>query len=354
MKIIITGGAGFVGSSLAVKLKQKYPQYTIFAVDNLVRRGSELNLPVLIKHGIIFKHADIRIADDLTELPLVDIIIDASADPSVLAGIDSSTVKLIQSNLWGTVNLLELAYKQKAKFIFLSTSRVYPFGLLNEINLEEQESRFELAEKQSLLGISIRGIAENFSMTGARSFYGAAKLSSELLIQEYIELKGLHATILRCGVIAGPGQFGKIDQGVVVFWLANHFWKKGLGYFGFGGTGKQVRDILHIEDLFDLMDLMLHQFNRVSGKTLNVGGGLKNSISLVELTKMCETITGNKVPITNVPQTRAADIPFYITDNSQVYEVSDWSPQKNLQTILLDTYLWIKENEQQLKTILVS
>lgn len=352
MNVLITGGAGFVGSNLAIRLKQQRPDYAICVVDNLVRRGSELNLPMLLRQGITFKHADIRIAEDLVDLPPSDVIIDASADPSILAGIDSSTIKLLQSNLWGTINLLELAIKQNAKFIFLSTSRIYPFGLLNEIDLQETKTRFDVTEKQILPGISSKGISEDFLLTGARSFYGTAKLSSELIIQEYITLKGLSAAIFRCGVISGPGQFGKVDQGVIVFWLANHFWKKKIGYFGYGAEGKQVRDVLHVEDLFNLVDMHLLQFDKISGKTFNIGGGSQSSVSLLELTSLCEAITGNKVKLDRITETRSADIPYYVTDNSRIFEATGWKPKKNIQTLLSDTYTWIKENEQQLKYIL--
>src|SRR5580765_919117 len=104
MKILITGGAGFVGFNLACKLKNMYPEYEITVVENLVRRGSEINLPTLKKNGIDFIHADIRVESDLQGLSPMDLIIDASADPSILSGIISSTVKVLQSNLFATVN----------------------------------------------------------------------------------------------------------------------------------------------------------------------------------------------------------------------------------------------------------
>lgn len=352
MKILITGGAGFVGSNLAIKFKLKYPSYTIYVADNLTRRGSELNLPLLSKQGIKFFHADIRLAQDLNELPAPDVIVDASADPSVMSGISNSPVKILQSNLFATVNLLELALQHQSNFVFLSTSRVYPYGLLNEVLLEETSTRFTLKQPQSIPGIGEKGISEAFPLTGARSFYGAAKLSSELLIQEYADLKGLKASILRSGVIAGPGQFGKVDQGVLVFWLASHYWKKDLAYLGYGGAGKQVRDIVHIDDLFLLIDQQVHSFDRFANTTFNIGGGLANSISLHELTELCQRVTGNRVTITSVPENRKADVPFYVTDNTLIENKTGWKAQRSVEDIAVDVFAWIKNNEQELRSVL--
>ena len=107
-------------------------------------------------------------------------------------------------------------------------------------------------------------------MEGARSFYGTTKLSSELFIQEYAAFYGLKAAITRFGVIAGPRQMGKTDQGVVTLWMAKHYWKQSLKYIGYGGTGKQVRDILHVDDLVDLVDLQIHEIEKFVGKIFNV------------------------------------------------------------------------------------
>ncbi|MDR1974128.1 MAG: NAD-dependent epimerase/dehydratase family protein [Bacteroidales bacterium] len=342
--ILIAGGAGFVGSNLAVLLKTKYPQITVIALDNLMRRGSELNLSALKEAGVEFIHGDIRNKEDLQFDEKIDIIIDAAAEPSVLAGLNGSPDYLINTNLNGTINLLSVANHHKAKFIFLSTSRIYPIAAIENIPYHETETRFEWD--------SFAGIDENFTLKGARSFYGTTKLAGELILQEYETFSGLKAVINRCGVIAGPRQMGKVDQGVVVLWMARHFWKKSLSYIGYGGQGKQVRDCMHILDLFDLIDFEINNFEKVSGKVYNVGGGEKVSFSLLELTLLCEKIMGNKIEISSVKETRSGDLPIYITDNSFVAKEIGWTPKRDVETILTDIYEWIKTDEKKLQSIL--
>lgn len=350
--ILVTGGCGFVGSNLCVLLKEKYPNYHIIALDNLKRRGSELNITRLSAMDIQFLHADIRNKADLDiDIPL-HVIIDAAAEPSVLAGIGSSTDYLVQTNFNGTVNLLNLAVQHKASFIFLSTSRVYPIASLEKVTYYETETRFVLDHKQYIPGCSAKGIAENFPLEGARSFYGSTKLASELMIREYEAFFDLPAVINRCGVITGPYQMGKVDQGVVVLWMARHFWKKPVNYIGYSGTGKQVRDLLHIHDLFRLVDMQVHNMALFKGKLYNAGGGNEVSVSLKELTQLCSHITGNRVQEDAELKNRPGDVPLYVTDNSLLTQATDWYPIKNAETILTDIFDWIKENEKQLKPIL--
>jgi CDP-paratose 2-epimerase len=350
--ILITGGAGFVGSTLCIGLKKKYPNYTIYALDNLRRSGSELNLKRLKEVGVEFIHGDIRNPEDLNVFKQLDTIIDASADPSVLSGINSPVFPLINANLFGTVNCLELASKHQANFIFLSTSRIYPIKNLELANFEELDTRFEWTNNQNLRGISKNGVTEDFPLEGSRSFYGTTKLASELIITEYNELKGLKTIINRCGVISGPWQMGKVDQGVLVLWLARHYFKGNLGYIGYGGTGKQMRDVLHAADLLDLIDHQLHNIDVYNNQTLNVGGGLNNSFSLQELTKLCENVTGNKITINSVSENRIADVRIYVSDCTKLSQISDWTPKRNVQTIVTETFEWLKQNENDLKNIL--
>lgn len=352
MEILITGGAGFVGSSLCIKLKEKYPAYSITAFDNLKRRGSELSLADFKRLGINFIHGDIRNQEDLAAVGNFDVLIEASAEPSVMAGLNSDPTYVINNNLYGSINCFNACLAKKAKLIFLSTSRVYPIDKIENAAFVEEQTRFSFSEKQVEPGISKLGISEMLSLSGARSFYGTTKLSSELFIQEYAAFYGLQAAVTRFGVIAGPRQMGKTDQGVVTLWMAKHYWNQSLKYIGYGGMGKQVRDLLHIDDLIILVDLQIHEIEKFSGKIFNAGGGLKTSASLIEMSAICQKITGNKIKIDSEKENRPADLRIFIADNSAIELATSWQPQKSVESIFSDIFTWINDNEEQLKPIL--
>ncbi|MFY0599361.1 MAG: NAD-dependent epimerase/dehydratase family protein [Cyclobacteriaceae bacterium] len=350
--ILLTGGSGFVGASLAIKLKEKYPSYKIICLDNLKRRGSELNIPRLQEREIKFIHGDIRNSEDFENAGEIDVLIDAAAEPSVMAGLSGDIDYLVNTNFNGTINSLNFAKEHNAAFIFLSTSRVYPIREISNINYFEGDTRFEIHSNQSLIGITSNGIGENFSLNGSRSLYGASKLASELFVNEFQSYFEMKTVINRCGVLTGPYQMGKVDQGVIVLWAARHFWKRPLSYIGYGGNGKQVRDLLHVDDLFGLLDWQIHNIEKVSGKTFNVGGGKDISISLKELTDLCLKISGNKIDISKVKENRQGDIPIYVTDNRYVNETTGWSPKISAEQILNEVFAWLEKNETILKPIL--
>lgn len=352
--VLITGGAGFVGSNLSISLKKKHSSLKVVALDNLKRRGSELNIKRLKENNIEFIHGDIRNPEDLEFKCKVDLLIECSAEPSVLAGYGESPAYLINTNLLGTINCLELARKNNADVIFLSTSRVYPYDAINGIKMNEAHTRFEWSSEQvrRIPGWSKEGIDVDFTTNGSKSMYGATKLCSEVILQEYIQMYGLRAVINRCGVIAGPWQFGKVDQGVFTLWMLAHYFKRPLKYIGFGGRGKQVRDLLHIEDLFNLIELQLAEIADINGNIFNVGGGDNVNLSLLEATGLCEQITGNRIEIFSEPETRPADLAIYITDNKKVMSTFKWRPNRNAESILKDIYAWIQDNEKILYNVL--
>ena len=350
--VLVTGGAGFVGANLAIALAARHPAWRVVALDNLKRRGAELNLPRLRGAGVGFAHGDVRSLADLLDLGHVDAIVECSAEPSVMAGVGGSPDYLVQANLIGAYHCLELARRTGAQLVFLSTSRVYPVAALEAAAHEETETRFELAEEQAVPGLSRAGVSEALPLDGARTLYGATKLSAELLIAEYAETYGVPAVIDRCGVIAGPWQMGKVDQGVFTFWLLAHHFGRELGYIGYGGTGKQVRDLLHVDDLIDLVEEQLRAPERWAGATVNVGGGREVSLSLRETTELCRELTGREVPVAAAGTTRPGDLRIYLSDCSRLHAMTDWRPRRDARTVLADTLEWLRGNERAVATAL--
>lgn len=350
--ILVTGGAGFVGSHLALGMKAAFPDATVTALDNLKRRGSELILPRLRAGGVGFIHGDIRQPGDIAAAGAADLLLECSAEPSVLAGYGGAPDYVIDTNLMGTVNCLNYARQHDAAAIFLSTSRVYPMETIRTLRYRETDTRFELEDAQPVAGVSAKGLSEQFPLEGARSLYGATKLCSELLLNEYADMYGLRAVTNRCGVLTGPWQMGKVDQGVIVLWAARHLYGGALKYIGYGGAGKQVRDILHIHDLFELVLHQVKHIDTLKGSLFNVGGGRAVSVSLCELTALCEAATGNKITIAAEPDTRTADIPLYITDNTKVTAATGWSPKIAPAAIMEDIVRWLREHEDSLRPVL--
>lgn len=348
--LLITGGAGFVGSHCALFFKSRYPHWRVVALDNLKRRGSELNLPRLKEAGIEFIHGDIRVRSDLASVGLFDLLIEASAEPSVQAGFTGGPDYVVQTNLSGTFECLEAARSNKADVIFLSTSRVYPISTIRSLPLKEVSSRFVI--DRSVPGCSEKGISEALALRGPRSLYGATKLASELLLEEYGFMYGLRYVINRCGVIAGPWQMGKVDQGFLVHWIARHLYGGKLSYSGFGGQGKQVRDVLHILDLCELLDLQIHSLSQIDTQVFNVGGGMYSNTSLCELTDLVSSLCGKRIDIGSDLETKPADIPYYVSDIGKIESALGWKPQREMKVIVEDVFAWMRSNEDVLRPIL--
>jgi CDP-paratose 2-epimerase len=335
MNILITGICGFVGSTLACSLCEAYPDAVLYGLDNFIRPGSEENRRRLLKMGVKLFHGDIRSASDFESLPGVDWVIDAAANPSVLAGIDgrTSSRQLIEHNLLGTVNILEYCKRNHAGFILISTSRVYSIAPLANVEVEAYGEAFRLKEGQALPpGLSEAGVAETFSTTPPISLYGSSKLASELLALEYGETFGFPVWINRCGVLAGAGQFGRSDQGIFAFWINAWLCRRPLTYIGFGGNGYQVRDCLHPRDL---VPLLRKQMDETGGKqrVMNFGGGVDHAMSLAGLSRWCADRFGPH-QVASEPVMRLFDIPWLVMDAALAREVWGWTPQTSLETIL--------------------
>lgn len=341
MRVLITGGAGFVGSALARDYLHSEPGTQVVVLDNLHRRGSEQNRAALEALGVTFIHGDIRCPQDLDDLPgNFDLFIEASAEPSVHAGQSGSPAYVLQTNLVGTLNCAEFARRRCQRLLYLSTSRVYSIAPLKAIRLHEGETRFEMEPLQEMPGASAEGIAESFPTHLPRSLYGASKLASELVLQEYTAAYNYPVLINRCGVLAGPGQFGKVDQGVFSLWVYAHLLGRPLRYTGFGGRGKQVRDLLHPTDLFELLQRQCAQPERWNAEIYNVGGGQAVSVSLLELTALCQRVTGREVPVSSQPETAQVDIPFYVSDAARARADFGWAPRQSVEAIVTDIAQW--------------
>ena len=347
--ILITGGAGFVGGNLARFLKRRHPSVRVIAMDNLHRPGSELNLPRLRGGGVEFVKGDIRFTNEFPTGPF-EAIIECSAEPSVLAGYSDSPDYLMETNFLGTYRCLEKARPWQSNFLFLSTSRVYPMAPLEAHPWRESETRFEWLDIAGAL-ISSQGVREESASQGARSLYGLTKFASEGLIEEYRAGFGLRAAINRCGVIAGPWQMGKVNQGVVSLWVLRHYFGKPLSYIGYGGTGKQVRDVLHVDDLCELVEEQLANFTAWDGWLGNVGGGLKNSASLGELTAICREVVGKEVAIGSEPANRQADLRLFLADCGKLFARTAWRPRRDVKQTVADVFAWVHAHDKELRPL---
>ena len=336
MKILITGGCGFVGSNIAIYLKKNLKKSKVSSLDNLMRKGSNFNKIRLNNHNIKNYNMNIENYDRIKLLPKFDLIIDCCAEPAIEAS-RKDPDRVFKTNLFGTFNILKKCIKDKSNIIFLSSSRVYSIEklrqLIKHLNLSKP--------------ITIRPkINENFETSSASSLYGFTKLASEKLIKETFFKTNLKYIINRFGVIAGPWQFGKQDQGFIPLWVAKHFLKKKLSYNGFGGNGHQIRDILHIDDVCNIILLQIKNIKKINNNTFNIGGGHKNSLSLKNLTTKCEKITNNTIKIKKNSRTSIFDIPYFVTDNSKIKKTYDWAPKNNLDKILKDILMWLSQNKK--------
>jgi CDP-paratose 2-epimerase len=347
-RILVTGGMGFVGSWLALMLKERIPSSEVIAFDNLKRRGSDLNVPRLSAAGISFIHGDIRCTEDLESVGSFDLLIDCSAEPSVKAGLHGSPRPILSTNLIGTLNCLEAARRNDAAFLFISTSRVYPINLLNAVPFEETETRFAFADQTELPGVSCHGIAEDFPLGEFRSLYGATKLAAEFVMKEYAAFHDMPVLINRCGIITGPWQMARVDQGVVALWTVRHAIKKPLRYIGFGGTGKQVRDILDVRDFGELVLRQIANDSKWDGRIYNVGGGVDHAVSLAELTDLCQDVTGHTIDILPHLDTSPEDLRIYMTDHRNVSEDFEWHPEKSIRETVSAIHNWFRDNRDQL------
>ena len=338
MKILVTGGCGFIGTNLSVFLKRK--GFKVHTLDNLSKKGSLYNFQILKNNKIKNFKIDISDFKKIQKLPKFDIIIDCCAEAAVEIS-KKDIDKVINTNLIGTINILKKSKKDKSKIIFLSSSRVYSIEEINKLTGNNKNLIKTITVKKK--------INEKFITSKPKSIYGLTKHASEMFIQEFSYAFGLKYIINRFGVVAGPLQFGKVDQGFVSLWIWSHLNKKNLNYIGYGGHGNQLRDVLHILDLCELIEKQIKNLNKKNNLIFTAGGSTKSYISLKNLTKVCENITGNKIKILKKPITSIYDIPYYLSDNTKISKIYNWKPKRDIKKIVLDIFNWLKLDKKKLK-----
>jgi CDP-paratose 2-epimerase len=336
MKLLVTGICGFVGSALAEGLLERREGIAIYGIDNLMRPGSEMNLARLRDLGVTLVHGDIRMPSDFESLPDVDWVIDAAANPSVLAGIQAgfSSRQLIEHNLVSAMNVLEYSKRHKAGLLLMSSSRVYSIEALTSLPLRIGVDAFHLDESAELpRGISRCGIGVDFSTRAPVSLYGGAKLAAEAVALEYGAAFDFPVWINRCGVMAGAGQFGTPDQGVFSYWIHAHARRRPMRFIGFDGTGKQIRDIFHPRDLAVLADAQMNCARSGGQRLYCAGGGLANAISLAQLTTWCDQRFG-KHAVGADTRPRPYDIPWMVMDSRDAERDFNWRVERPISGIL--------------------
>lgn len=336
MRILITGVCGFVGSALAECLLERVEGIRVAGIDNLMRPGAETNRARMEPLGVEFIHGDLRSASDVAGLPACDWVIDAAADPSVLAGLSGagSSRRLFEHNLAAIGNVLEYCREHKAGLLLLSSSRVYSIAALAAVPLSVHDQSFVLDVSAPLpSGLTADGIGVDFSTAAPVSLYGATKLAAEVMALEYGAAFDFPVWVTRCGVLAGAGQFGTPSQGIFAFWVNAHLRRRPIRYTGFNGAGYQARDAFHPRDLAALLIAQMRTSRAAGQRIYTAGGGPANTMSLAQLTAWCDRLFGRHVPGVD-PEPRMYDIPWVAMDNTGAATDFGWRIEIPLAAIL--------------------
>jgi CDP-paratose 2-epimerase len=308
----------------------------VAGMDNLIRPGAETNRMRIERLGVEFIHGDLRSASDIAGLPPCEWVIDAAANPSVLAGLSGagSSRRLFEHNLTGFGNVLEYCREHKAGLLLLSSSRVYSIPALGAIPLRVQDQAFAVDLASPLpRGLTVNGIGVDFSTAAPVSLYGATKLASEIMALEYGAAFDFPVWITRCGVLAGAGQFGTPAQGIFAFWVNAHLRRRPIRYIGFNGAGYQARDAFHPRDLAALMVAQMRTARCNGQRVYTAGGGPPNTMSLAQLTAWCDGRFGRHTPDVD-PEPRMYDIPWMVMDNTEAARDFGWQIEMSLPAVL--------------------
>jgi CDP-paratose 2-epimerase len=315
MKILIAGGMGFIGTNVAKEAVKRGHKVVIF--DSLIRKGSEENIGLVDAE---FIRGDVRCTEDFGKFKDIDAIYNFSANPGIPWSI-ASPLYDFNVNAGGALNLLEYSRTHgKIPVIFASTNKVYSEEI-NELPIEKKATRYEWVDKK------YQGIPVDFPMDSRGKYphspYGCSKAAADLYHQEYFHIFGVPTVINRMSCIYGYYQKGVADQGWIDWFVRQIAF--GNGKLEIYGDGYQVRDMLFGTDVARLYLDELENIEKVKGQVFNVGGGMVNTLSLIEAIKYIEGLTGKKANLSYFPE-RPADQRIYISDISKVEKMLNWKP----------------------------
>jgi CDP-paratose 2-epimerase len=321
MRALVTGGIGFIGTNLAHRLLSDGNEVILF--DNLSRAGVQHNLDWLkVKHGnqLQFVHGDVRDYDAvLKTIQNVDVVFHLAAQVAVTTSI-SNPREDFSINAQGTLNVLEAARRQEPMPVVLYTSTNKVYGGLEHLRVVERSSRYEFENLP-------QGVAETCPLD-FHSPYGCSKGAADQYVRDYHRIYGLPTIVFRMSCIYGPHQFGNEDQG----WVA-HFCITGIrgGQLTIYGNGKQVRDLLYVDELVELMLRACRNINRIGGHVFNVGGGPANTIAVwTEFRDVLRPLIGN-LPSMKFDEFRPGDQKIYVSDIGKAQTQLGWAPSVKIE-----------------------
>lgn len=314
MRILITGGAGFMGSSLSAHLAGRGYECRIF--DNLSRPGASMNLARLREaHGGAIEAVvgDVRDAEDVSSAAEgMDAIVHLAAQTAVTTSLEDPATDF-EVNARGTLTVLEAARRspRRPRVVFASTNKVY--GDLAGLEIVELPTRYAFARGG--------GVPEDQPLA-LHTPYGCSKGAADQYVLDYARVFGLRTLVLRLSCVYGPGQFGTEDQGWVAHFCIAALRDRPITVYG---DGRQVRDILYVSDLADLYERCLRMPDRAWGRAYNAGGGAAFAVSLLDVIDLIGSVTGTRPRVRHGPW-RPSDQRIYVTDHARITRVTGWAP----------------------------
>lgn len=334
MHVLITGGAGFIGSNTAKAFAEDGWKVTI--LDNLSRAGSRRNLDWLRdQFSFGFFETDVRNAPEVERIISqggFDAVIHLAAQVAVTTSVISPRVDF-EINAIGTFNVLEAirVYSPHTIILYASTNKVY--GGLSGVKVNEQDRRYEFEK-------DLPAIPETHPLD-FHSPYGCSKGSADQYVIDYARIYGLRSVNFRQSCIYGPRQLGVEDQGWVAWFIIAHFFGKPITIYG---NGKQVRDVLFVDDLVAAYKQAIKKIDSVSGQVFNMGGGVQNTLSLLELIDQLDDLSGRKVSY-SFSDWRPGDQPVYISDVRRACKNLAWAPRTTVRDGVAKLYNWVAQNK---------